>query len=250
MLALFFVPCSLVPCAARGSPYWRQEWCYAYFYLPNVVARYPSAEGFLWTNDDVVLNYWHLLRANKSKLWIPDTPDCPVCQGWGRLYMWHPAQMPDGWSDQPWRKKPAIQAYERLQGRYAEQYNASIAPKEMVYHKRVVDIFYVPRRLCEPLLFDLLPIFREFGVCSELAVPMMFNALEHPSEYEPLFRKVVYNWNRGKDYDPRLFWKKDLVAYHHWKLSTDSSKIALLKTLSEIDPCLLPLLISMTTGAG
>lgn len=37
--------------------------------------RYPEAAGFLWTNDDVVVNYWRLVGANKTKLWLPNNPD-------------------------------------------------------------------------------------------------------------------------------------------------------------------------------
>lgn len=31
--------------------------------------EHPDAEGYLWTNDDVALNYWKLRGANKSKIW-------------------------------------------------------------------------------------------------------------------------------------------------------------------------------------
>lgn len=39
-------------------------------YLPKVFDRYSSADGFMFLHDDTILNYWNLLQADKSKLWI------------------------------------------------------------------------------------------------------------------------------------------------------------------------------------
>ena len=41
-------------------------------YLPKVFDTYSGAEGFLFLQDDTILNYWNLLQADKSKLWITD----------------------------------------------------------------------------------------------------------------------------------------------------------------------------------
>ena len=35
--------------------------------LPDILRRYPQAEGLLWSNDDVVINYWNLAGANKVR---------------------------------------------------------------------------------------------------------------------------------------------------------------------------------------
>ncbi|KAF2289406.1 hypothetical protein GH714_035982 [Hevea brasiliensis] len=43
-----------------------------YKHLPKIFHRFASAEGFLFLKDDTVLNYWNLLQADKSKLWITD----------------------------------------------------------------------------------------------------------------------------------------------------------------------------------
>jgi len=46
---------------------------YVYFrHLPKIFDRYSSAEGFLFVEDDTVLNYWNLLQADKSKIWTTD----------------------------------------------------------------------------------------------------------------------------------------------------------------------------------
>ena len=43
-----------------------------YRHLPKIFGRYSSVEGFLFLQDDTILNYWNLLQADKTKLWIAD----------------------------------------------------------------------------------------------------------------------------------------------------------------------------------
>lgn len=40
--------------------------------LPRLFDRFKSAEGFLFVQDDMILNYWNLVQADKNKLWITD----------------------------------------------------------------------------------------------------------------------------------------------------------------------------------
>ena len=37
--------------------------------MPPIFEKFPNAEGFLFLKDDVILNYWALLAADKNKLW-------------------------------------------------------------------------------------------------------------------------------------------------------------------------------------
>lgn len=41
-------------------------------YLPKIFRQFTGAEGFLFLQDDTILNYWNLLQADKTKLWITD----------------------------------------------------------------------------------------------------------------------------------------------------------------------------------
>jgi hypothetical protein len=41
-------------------------------YLPKVFERYSGADGFLFLQDNMIINYWNLLQADKTKLWITD----------------------------------------------------------------------------------------------------------------------------------------------------------------------------------
>lgn len=60
--------------AGRGPAPWLWDWRNQYWWLPKIMARFPEAEGFLWTNDDVIVNYWNFLKADKTKLWLPNDP--------------------------------------------------------------------------------------------------------------------------------------------------------------------------------
>lgn len=39
-------------------------------YLPKVFERYSGADGFVFLQDHMILNYWNLMQADKEKLWI------------------------------------------------------------------------------------------------------------------------------------------------------------------------------------
>jgi len=55
--------------AARSEHPFAKKWYGAYLALEWIVREHPDAEGYLWTNDDVALNYWKLRGANKSRIW-------------------------------------------------------------------------------------------------------------------------------------------------------------------------------------
>lgn len=239
--------CGLLWLAARAHRGLQHEWGYAYFHLPKVIARFPEAEGFLWTNDDVVLNYWNLLRANKSKLWLPETPDCITCHHWVPFQASLPEEFNDGWSSSSQNRHRAVRALATSNLHHILQYRASIAPRREGYMKQVVDAFYIPRRHAEAIATDILPIYREHRVASEIAVPMMFRELEAPSDHDPIFKGMVYKWERGPKYNPAMHWTPKLGAYHHWKLSSDSLKALFIDTLKAHDPCLLNLRSTLPT---
>lgn len=87
------------------------------------------------------------------------------------------------------------------------------------------------------LAFKLMPSFVEAAVWSEVAIPMMFHALEPPSQYDPVFSNMVYRWERRPDYNPLDYWNSTIAAFHHWKLASTSGKIALLNAFKSEDPC-------------
>lgn len=83
LLVLLLLFSSCFPCLPTAAlsyypdapdPWWG-TWMYHFWSLRRIMRRYPEAAGFLWTNDDVVVNYWRLVGANKTKLWLPDNPD-------------------------------------------------------------------------------------------------------------------------------------------------------------------------------
>jgi hypothetical protein len=48
-----------------------------------VFGRYSGADGFLFLQDHMILNYWNLLQADKEKLWITNKV-CRSDQGTGQ----------------------------------------------------------------------------------------------------------------------------------------------------------------------
>ena len=54
-----------VPYSWPDPPFRVDPGFFSYSALPAIMERYPHADGFLWTNDDLLLNYWMLAGANK-----------------------------------------------------------------------------------------------------------------------------------------------------------------------------------------
>lgn len=216
------------------------SWAYHYAALPRIMARYATAEGLLWTNDDVAVNYWNLVKANKTKLWLPNNPRRSEYVFFD-LYP-KPGQEPefDDWGSDPVYRQQAIDALGQIHPRYVRQYEESILPKAKTYHKRACDLFYIPQRYFEPLRTHLLPAFLKAQVVSEIAIPMIFMALDAPSKWDPILNDMRYSWEMlwGWDpyFDPRDHWRPTISAFHPWKVSTLEGKQGLARALRVRDP--------------
>jgi len=53
--------------------------------------RYGTYNGYLFTNDDVYMDYWYLAKANQSKVWANENPlgNCYDVGSWGVEPGWH-----------------------------------------------------------------------------------------------------------------------------------------------------------------
>lgn len=229
--------------AARGHHKWRGEWYFAFWHIPRVVADFPDADGYMWTNDDVAINYWKLLKGDLSKLWLTNAPDHPESR-----YFPFDLKAQAKWSD--WAgeedtRKKAGEAYSNMEEQYRKQFDRSVEPLSGTYPKRIVDLYFIPRRFAKALCIDLIPIYREFKLWSEVAVPMMFYSLDHPKEWDPVLDDMKYSWghwDKSKVFDPMEHWSPDISAFHPWKLANPAHRSSLIMAYSQVDPCILQLL--------
>jgi len=127
---------------------------------------------------------------------------------------------------------------------YRTQLDASSGEYKDYFQKRIVDLFYVPKRFVEAFAFDLLPVYRDARAHSEAAVPTMFYALDHPDNWDHVLDDMVYQWDlydsreaKRKAYRPENHWNPNISALHPWKVPDSDAKKVLLHSLNKVDTC-------------
>lgn len=224
----------------KAPGFWQGSvWAYHYGALPRLLQRYPNAEGLLWTNDDVVINYWNFLKANKSKLWLPNNPEKGE-------YTFFDLFTPNGsrshsrdWGAGSVYQEQARKALASMPARYRDRYFDSTCGQK-VYHKRVCDLFYIPNRLFMVLGKELIPAVYRAGMLSEMALPMAFMAAEDPKQWDPVLDDMVYNWEllwrTNLSFNAKDRWTPNVSAFHPWKVANPQGRKELLRTLAAVDP--------------
>jgi len=128
---------------------------------------------------------------------------------------------------------------------YRRQFDHSVMPNQGTFPKRIVDLFFIPRRFAKKLSFDLIPIYRESRLWSEVAIPMMFYALDSPRNWDHVLDDMKYSWghwDKSRVFDPSEHWNPNISAFHPWKLSNPVQRTQLIMAFSNVDPCVLQLL--------
>lgn len=224
--------------AARAMEPWASKGSYSYFFFPRLAARHPWADGYLWLDADVELNYWRLQRANKSRLWLPESPSCCQCSCKDAVRF-------EGSSlacfDAPETIKKAETALRRMDARHLAVYNQSVDTAHFGYPRRAANVFYVPRRLSLAFGFDLVPILRDAGVPQEAAVPVIMRALEPPAEYDGVLNTLVCLGETKSVASPESQWNGGIAGLAPWSLATGTSRARLVDALRRHDTCLAPL---------
>ncbi|GJP63125.1 hypothetical protein CLOP_g20203 [Closterium sp. NIES-67] len=234
-----------------------------YSVLPKLLTWHPMAEGFLWMDDDTVLNYWSMSRDNKSRIWFLGPmhkswrvasldPKGGVAGGWGGeggeggergeeaavKYMEDASERIEESGEALQLLKQAVaQALSHLPPAHLQQYQQSIAPKSNIFLRAASDIFYIPQRHA-PAMRVLVPIFADHRIVADVAIPMMLHALEHPREWDGhALTDVIYL--TGTDVNtPAKFYSPRVTAMHPWGLSAHHHGSHIIKAMSQGDPLL------------
>ncbi|KAJ6841918.1 putative glycosyltransferase STELLO2 isoform X2 [Iris pallida] len=156
---------------------------HAYKYLPKVFDRYAGAEGFLFLQDDMILNYWNLLQADKTNLWITNK----VPESWVSVTI-------DGNSSE-WFVKQAALVKQLVSGfpvHFQVTYKENMGEEENRLIVCGSELFYVPRRFVTDFV-DLVGLVGDLDVHHKVAVPMFFLAMDSPQNFESkALSKVAY----------------------------------------------------------
>ncbi len=202
---------------------------YGYQCLNDAIERNNEFEGYLYINDDVIVNYWNLFsfKFNFSKIGESSNQfgkvsiSEPIPQDW---YWWI---SPYGFEN----CKKAIDEIKSLAHAQASNfqdrldlYTSNGDGKQYCYNGRS-DIVYIPGRLAERF-YEISSIFYRHHVFLEIAIPTILRFIASERDISTLHGMYLPGDVRKKDprvTDSRYFWtmyfkKASLWFIHPFKL--------------------------------
>ncbi|KAL4309741.1 hypothetical protein GQ457_01G013650 [Hibiscus cannabinus] len=200
-----------------------------YKQLPKIFERFSSADGFLFVEDDTVLNYWNLLQADKAKLWITDK----VSMSWSTA---------TAKENSDWYSKQADMVNKVVSTMPA---HLQVNYKEVVKNEQSLiicssEIFYVPRHFVADFV-DLVNLVGHLDIHQKVAVPMFFLSMDSPRNFDSVLSTMVYKQDLPSMNSSSTHYSAQAAAVHPWKVSSEEEFIKLIRIMAEGDPLLMEL---------
>lgn len=200
----------------------------AYKYLPKVFDRFAGAEGFVFLQDHMVLNYWNLLDADKSKLWIT----YKVKESWSDV-SFHGNEW---FTNQRDMVKKAVGSFPF---HYQANYKRSVGEDKIIHCSS--EIFYIPQRYTG-VFSSLVKVTGNLDIHHTIAVPMLFLAMDLPSNFEPkALGKLVYRTNLPSNTTFSAIYTAEAHAVYPMKVQNEIDFVNLIRVMASGDPFLLEL---------
>ncbi|KAK9128726.1 hypothetical protein Syun_017523 [Stephania yunnanensis] len=201
---------------------------YAYKFLPKIFDRYSSAEGFLFLQDDTILNYWNLLQADKTKLWITDK----VSGSW--------VTVATSGNDTAWFKSQADlvkDVVNTMPVHFQVSYKEN-RPSGEVLALCNSEVFYIPQHFVADFK-DLVGLVGNQEIHHKIALPMFFTAIDSPRNFDPVFSTMIYGSKSPSNISS--FYSAHVPAVHPSKISNEPDFIKLIRVMAAGDPLLMEL---------
>ncbi|XP_022742098.1 probable glycosyltransferase STELLO2 [Durio zibethinus] len=200
-----------------------------YKQLPKIFDRFSSADGFLFLEDDTILNYWNLLQADKSKLWIADK----VSMSWTTAST---SGNSDWYSEQADMVKKVVSTMPvHFQVNYKETVRSD---KSLTICSS--EIFYIPRRFVSDFV-DLVNLVGHIEIHQKVAIPMFFLSMDLPQNFDSVLSAMVYKQELPSINSSSTHYSAQAPAVHPWKVSSEHEFIKLIRIMGEGDPLLMEL---------
>ncbi|GMH28356.1 hypothetical protein Nepgr_030199 [Nepenthes gracilis] len=201
---------------------------YVYKQLPKIFNRYTSAEGFLFLEDNTILNYWNLLQADKTKLWITDK----VSKSWTVI---------SSKTSTDWLAKQA-EMVKKVVSTMPAHFQVSYKESSKTEADLVIcssNVFYVPRRFIDDFV-DVVALVGELEMHHKVATPMIFLALDLPRNFDPVLETMIYD-EKPPTKNSSTFYSAQVPAVHPWSVSSEHEFIKLVRVMATGDPLLMEL---------
>ncbi|KAA8515652.1 hypothetical protein F0562_018737 [Nyssa sinensis] len=200
-----------------------------YKYLPKIFDRFANADGFLFLQDNTILNYWNLLQADKSKLWIANK--VPMARATisitGKDSLW--------FSKQADIVKKVVSA---MPVHFQVNYKESM-PSEKGLAICGSEVFYIPRRFVGDFA-DLVDLVGNLEIHHRIAVPMFFMAMDSPQNFDSVLNTMIYK-TEAPSSNLFNFYSAQVPAVHPCNVSSEPDFVKLIRIMAAGDPLLMEL---------
>ncbi|KAJ3676286.1 hypothetical protein LUZ60_003698 [Juncus effusus] len=202
---------------------------HAYKHLPKVFERYSGAEGFLFLQDTMILNYWNLLQADKTKLWITDK----VKDSWFEKQI----------NSEEWFLKQGQmvkQVVSNFPVHFQTSYKESMKDDDKLTFS-TGEIFYVPGRFVGDFT-DLVGLVGNLDIHHKIAVPMFFLSMDSPQNFDSdVLAKTVYKINLKSNETFMSFYTAQAPTVFPVKVQNEVDFVKLIRLMASGDPLLMEL---------
>lgn len=199
----------------------------AYKYLPKIFERYSGAEGFLFLQDDTILNYWNLLQADKTKLWITDKVPAS----------WMTVSIKPG--DKTWFSGQAElvkRIVDTLPAHFQVNYKESVDKNSLLFCTS--ELFYVPRQFVGDFT-DLVDLVGTLEIHHRIAVPMFFVAMDSPRNFDSnAFKTTIYRTDLQSNASLSIY-SAQVPAVYPCNVTSEIDFIKLIRIMAAGDPLLM-----------
>ncbi|XP_059427773.1 probable glycosyltransferase STELLO1 [Corylus avellana] len=195
--------------------------------LPKIFDRYASAEGFLFLQDDTILNYWNLLQADSNKLWITDK----VSNSWTTVST---SKNSDWFSKQAEMVQKVVST---MPAHFQVSYKESVTSEQSITVCSS-EVFYVPRRFVVDFV-ELVNLVGPLEMHQKVAIPMFFISMDSPQNFDPVLSTMIYE--QKPPTNNSTLYSAQVPAVHPLNVSSEQDFIKLIRIMAEGDPLLLEL---------
>uniref|UniRef100_A0A7N0UY85 Glycosyltransferase STELLO1 n=1 Tax=Kalanchoe fedtschenkoi TaxID=63787 RepID=A0A7N0UY85_KALFE len=196
----------------------------AYKDLPKILKRYKDADGFLFLQDNTILNYWNLLQADRNKLWITD-------KSWSVS-----TSTTSEWSHK--QAEMVKQVVNTMPAHLQVSYKEAMTDENSLA-VCCAELFYIPRHFASDFQ-DLVGLVGNLGIHHKVAIPMFFLAMDSPQNYDSVLNKMVFEEEQSQGNLTRIY-DAQAPAVRPWSVSSEAEFIKLIRVMAEGDPLLLEL---------
>ncbi|KAL0921979.1 hypothetical protein M5K25_005935 [Dendrobium thyrsiflorum] len=205
----------------------RGQLSHAYKYLPKIFSRYAGADGFIFLQDNMILNYWNLLQADKNKLWITNK----VPESWITARI-------DSNSSQ-WLVNQASlvkQAVSNFPAHFQTNFKDSNGEESLTICGS--ELFYIPRRFVGDFV-DLVELIGDLDIHHMVAVPVFFMALDSPQNFDSdSLSRTLYLKDKGEIGFNLSSYSAQVPALYPFSISNESEFIKLIRVMASGDQLL------------